>query len=59
MKETIIMSCEDDVKEKNEFKSTVLKFSRFFALKPKGERLVLTEGGISALIPGINYMALV
>lgn len=35
MKETIIMSCEDDVKEKNEFKSTVLKFSRFLHYNPK------------------------
>lgn len=52
------MGSEDDAKEKLTFKSTLLKIS-LFALPPKGERLVLIESSITALIPGINYMALI
>lgn len=52
------MGSEDDAKEKLTFKSTLLKIS-LFALHPKGERLVLIESSITALIPGINYMALI
>lgn len=58
IKEAIIMGSEDDAKIKLTFKSTLLKIS-LFALHPKGERLVLIESSITALIPGINYMSLI
>lgn len=55
--EKIIMAHKDNTKILNILKHLLEKVT--FCITPKGERLVLIEINITAVIPGINYMALV
>lgn len=51
------MAHKDNTKILNILKHLLQKVT--FCITPKGERLVLIEINITAVIPGINYMALV
>lgn len=55
--EKIIMAHKENTKILNILKHLLEKVT--FCITPKGQRLVLIEINITAVIPGINYMALV